>query len=486
MQQNMAAYGTNPTLHNFVRAIPGVGMLEDMHAKPYQTAAEGDVPGAFGDLALNAAGMIAPELLRDMPNVPDMSRPMAGASGAVKGAWQGATERVPVSHGLIPKLMGLPDVSMPASVAYGLSGGAAGAGAGEFFGEPGLGTFIGGTTGALSPIVRGAIKGRKSSLSLYDLRHMPPPDYSGYSSSALPPDIAQYGAPAPPAPIHPNEGNTVTTLPGWKAPQLPPQVVQDLINQERYPGTSGPTAAGNKSTLPLDVSQYSAPPPAPRRSGYYQGYVPPEDTDVPVHIPNYDYSAATGLPTPEELSKRISLKNVQDFTGKLKPGTKNAEFAQPPTGVVVPSPIAAQPPLSPVSPAVQQAVLPQPLTMPVEPVPATAPPSGLLQNLIKTVQSSPDKNAEAIAEHAGDIGHTLTTNKNAVMAQHLLGQGIDADKWAALPMEEKNAWVKKINAAQKKSYKPFGVDFRPGGYGRPAEEGARQVEDALRVLGAGR
>lgn len=110
--------------------------------------------------------------------------------------------------------------------------------------------------------------------------------------------------------------------------------------------------------------------------------------------------------------------------------------------------------------------------------------SGLLQNLIKTVQSSQDANAEAIAEHAGGIGHTLTTNKNAVMANHLLGQGIDADKWSALPMGEKQAWVKKINAAQKTKYKPFGSDFRPGGYGRPAEEGARQVEDALRVLGA--
>jgi hypothetical protein len=103
---------------------------------------------------------------------------------------------------------------------------------------------------------------------------------------------------------------------------------------------------------------------------------------------------------------------------------------------------------------------------------------------MKTVQESPDKNAETIAEHAGTIGHTLTTNKNAVMAQHLLGQGIDADKWAALPLDQKQAWVKKINAATKNRYKPFGADFREGGYGRPAEEGARQVEDALRVLGA--
>lgn len=114
---------------------------------------------------------------------------------------------------------------------------------------------------------------------------------------------------------------------------------------------------------------------------------------------------------------------------------------------------------------------------------ASAQPSGLLQNLMKTVQSSADKNAETIAEHAGGIGHTLTTNKNAAMAQHLLGQGIDAEKWSTLPLDEKQAWVKKINAATKSKYKPFGADFRPGGYGRPAEEGARQVEDALRVLG---
>ncbi len=129
------------------------------------------------------------------------------------------------------------------------------------------------------------------------------------------------------------------------------------------------------------------------------------------------------------------------------------------------------------APEIQQAVLPQPLTPPV------AAEGGLFKNLTKTVKSSADRNAEIIAEHAGQIGHELTSKKNATIAGHLLENGIDATKWEALTPDQKNDWVKKVNTAKKTKFKPFGADYREGGYGRPAEEGHRQVADALRVLG---
>lgn len=73
---SMGEYLSNPTLHNSIRAIPGVGMMEDAVSQPYRTGAGGDTAGAWGDgveLAVQGAlglrGRV-PEPIRDIGDAP--------------------------------------------------------------------------------------------------------------------------------------------------------------------------------------------------------------------------------------------------------------------------------------------------------------------------------------------------------------------------------------------------------------------------------
>lgn len=56
--QSMQEQINNPSLHHALRAIPGVGMLEDTLAAPARTAMSGDTSGAFGDAADTALQML--------------------------------------------------------------------------------------------------------------------------------------------------------------------------------------------------------------------------------------------------------------------------------------------------------------------------------------------------------------------------------------------------------------------------------------------
>lgn len=59
---HMEEYMRNPTVLNNLKAIPILGNIVAMLAKPYETAKTGDIAGSFAD-AVNVAAMFAPEVL---------------------------------------------------------------------------------------------------------------------------------------------------------------------------------------------------------------------------------------------------------------------------------------------------------------------------------------------------------------------------------------------------------------------------------------
>lgn len=146
--------------------------------------------------------------------------------GAAKGAWQGATEMVPVSHGMLPKLLGLPDVSVPSV----LAGGGAGAGAGRFVAGH-TGEIVGGAAGAAAPVISGAVKGGQQALKDFrfhqDLVSRPPVDYSGTSASTMRQNPADYSKGAhpikPPVETGATPGTWSQMIPDYEYPIKPRQ-----------------------------------------------------------------------------------------------------------------------------------------------------------------------------------------------------------------------------------------------------------------------
>lgn len=458
------------------RAIPIAG---PMLQQPSEQASSGDYSGAAGTLVQNALGLGLAnahglrvsepyqEYTQEVTPRPISPRPLPPPVKIAKGA-------VPELQSALPAL---PDIINKAPLPLKL--------------KVARGIYNWGR-GKLATSPEEPPQGRTWTSPL-ETRVMGGPHYPavgpgdfGPSLYPPPPDVATPYEPPPPPPPSPWSG--VRPL------QNNLMDMQQQINAARQPPAPELITAGEDPRPPGPSTSLSFPPPPQSPFGVIT------DPGLQQRLMSIQQQVEAGREAQQKVS---SLKNVQAFTGsaadKKALAKGGQERVQEQAGVVV-TPLKGKAAIAeePVDEAARLAALrsrfPPPPTAPfanplesqvsaVSPV-AAAQSSGLLQNLIKTVQASPDTNAEAIAEHAGGIGHTLTTNKNAAMAQHLLGKGIDADKWSALSMDEKQNWVKKINAATKKGYKPFGADFRPGGYGRPAEEGARQVEDALRVLGA--
>jgi hypothetical protein len=230
-------------------------------------------------------------------------------------------------------------------------------------------------------------------------------------------------------------------------------------------------AAVNYDPLAGQVPPVVAPPAPKPVTGIYQAPFEPVTIPRPpaVRYPaaeNYDPNlGAAREPVPAPVPNRKSVKApVKAVTPAMQPVTVGgtAPFASDLESKVI----------APIQPQAAGSAAAN----------GTENTSGLLKNLTNVVKKSADTNAETIAEHAGTIGHDLTTAKNATIAQHLADNGVTPAQWDALSMDDKNAWVNKVNAAKKTKYDPFGSNYRPGGYGRPAEEGARQVSDALRKV----
>lgn len=199
-----------------------------------------------------------------LPDVAAMAeRPITAAKGAMKGAWQGATEPIPISHGVMPRLLGLPEINLPASISRGIQG----AGAGELLSHGKTGAVVGGAVGAVSPAIRGAIKGGKQALKDFDLQqyldsvNRPPaarfepsptvlPDLTPIPSQGLPSGRMVGGIDnqvlTPPIPIRPPAARfepSPTVL-----PDLTPILSETLPSGRRVGGIANQTASTPKSS----------------------------------------------------------------------------------------------------------------------------------------------------------------------------------------------------------------------------------------------
>lgn len=251
-----------------------------------------DVPGMLGEglgQVINAglmygASEMLPSAVEALPRVGSI------AKGALKGAGTGATETIPVT------LRGH-TFNLPAPL-VGASGGVA---AGHYLpflhGE--TASAIGGSLGALHPIVKGAVEGAKQAAKDFDFHqafiNRPAADLSGYGPSVLAPDVAQYGGAAtpPPAPTNP------TSLPEGVLPAHPPgespTQLAARMQAERYPSLSGPKTS--------DI------PGGTMGTAVQSGFGPSSKGIVPVEVGG---STITGLPevpaglSPAEIEARLN------------------------------------------------------------------------------------------------------------------------------------------------------------------------------------
>lgn len=121
-----------------------------------------------GDIGEGLGQVVNGGLMYGLGEIPG-SKIGAVLKGAAKGAGKGATEMLPIGHGPLPKMLGMPEFSVPAPIASGI----AGAGAGRLLGGT-PGEYLGAATGAAAPIVRGAVRGGRTAASVYDAMHQTP------------------------------------------------------------------------------------------------------------------------------------------------------------------------------------------------------------------------------------------------------------------------------------------------------------------------
>jgi hypothetical protein len=347
--QSMKDYMVNPTFHNSIRAIPGVGMVEDMLTAPYKTGASGDLKGGWGDAVdLAAQALFAHKMGARVPEpLQEFGTP---APKPVK----------------TPGPVVVPDVVMHAShLAPGPLGAVFRAGskainaASKHYG------------GSIEPVAPNPFP--PEGVRIYDTRYPPerpntdrwtgiPPDPTSgptpgqYEKGAhpVPPPVEVGGAHIPtdmlpPPGMSPDEfaaklqadrypklasdhsgyrPSTSATKdwglvpdrrppvevggahipPGAPTPfGLPPDEMAQALQAQQYPPTAGPTAPSARPDARFKPGQYDAPRPRPQdyRNPPSKG---PTSLGPPIQqIP------------PEEMAKRISLGNVQQFLDKEPP-----------------------------------------------------------------------------------------------------------------------------------------------------------------------
>jgi hypothetical protein len=132
-------------LHHVITAVPVVGPMSDAGA---HEISEGKIPEAVGTAAALAFPGVAKEVA---PSREALASAGTAARGAAKGAYQAATETVPLTK------LGV-EVSLPKPLVTG----AAAATAARVVGLP---HELGAVVGAAAPIVKGAVEGAKAALA---------------------------------------------------------------------------------------------------------------------------------------------------------------------------------------------------------------------------------------------------------------------------------------------------------------------------------
>lgn len=254
------------------------------------------------------------------------------------------------------------------------------------------------------------------------------------------------------------------------------------------PGWTPPVPTETPSAAPGPVPSGRVIPSVEERIARAQTPVPPKPTPV---------AGATPTPGmvdgfPKQLLDDLSAgggygKNYAKLTQDQKAGVLRLAHAYSGTSAPLPVPATSAPPpfvnsveASLPGGRVESQVVSGRLTPPsqaeIPPVNAPSQGNGFLENL---VQGHRDPNAEEIARRHVEIGLDLTDKKNNTIAQHLANNGVTPQTWSQMSLPEQNQWVKRVNAANKTQYKAFGSDYRPGGFGRSAEDATRHIGDIL-------
>lgn len=255
-----------------------------------------------------AVGLLGPELpMPDLTPSAVMPQPMdtsmaspyltdrvrttgAVARGAAKGVIAEARKTVPLSRGLLPLVTGLPEVNLPAPIAGAIKGAAAGE---ALTGLKSTGGIVGGATGVMMPLVRGAVKGGRTALRDLrfgeDLRNRPSPTYWSADRPDLSRQPSQAALEAPPDIVDTNNLTPSSTLlPPVDPAKAPVGIYPD--GQGGWTGNPPPLTP----TPAMDGASSLSQAPQGARAGWWEDDQSPESMESRGLTPNPDYQATGG------------------------------------------------------------------------------------------------------------------------------------------------------------------------------------------------